>query len=640
MPVLQSGVIPYGYVVPGPVKTATHAPGSFLQPSGLLFEQAAWVLMAELRRYNASGMFNTAEVVGIPTLNNYPDRRFPVNGLYDPSPIGANLGSYTPAFLQNSTNIGSIRSLMLNLFFGPAGIGGLGRAVAEDWFLETFRNHPRGTVSNPFFSQDIFAHPISENGTAVVGELLINPLTEEDTFFTGRPYYPLGSSGVIYDIDMSELMYQPWPRLTTNAFSNGTSIFGGGSAPIFPQFQTTAGALIAVSNAGFTKFWNDGNFAIRGDLILPGTELLITQVNDFSAGNLIAQLSFVEPGLAPLPSFDNNLSTIAEGAFTPTSLAAGSYRMGIRLPKSVNVNVVIPSGIRTSVFPVINLTTDTGLHVFSDALFLETNTAAAVLSPITQDFKHDCLAEGTIAAPTWRQVMGLVRVTANELVKTGSAVHQTAFNIATGEQTLDIGFVTFDDVVNRVSVASGSVVLPTDDGLGFPPFANPALFDGSIRLSDWFTHNNAGYLIEKSSTRIHRFTGSPMAYDSTIHNVTPIFPFGGSMNGDLWTFGDTGDNRFLNVTGGFVTKTFDVTTNFPALSTTNLILHSVWQVSGAVNVTNGIYVLWSATSGGLRTYKISRMIERATTFEVLQNLVSKATGTTLRGNTHIWWRTI
>jgi len=112
------------------------------------------------------------------------------------------------------------------------------------------------------------------------------------------------------------------------------------------------------------------------------------------------------------------------------------------------------------------------------------------------------------------------------------------------------------------------------------------------------------------------------------------------MNGDLWTFGDTGDNRFLNVTGGFVTKTFDVTTNFPALSTTNLILHSVWQVSGAVNVTNGIYVLWSATSGGLRTYKISRMIERATTFEVLQNLVSKATGTTLRGNTHIWWRTI
>lgn len=646
MPVLQSGVIPYGYVVPGPVKTATHAPGSLLQPSGLLFEQAAWVLMAELRRYNVSGMFNTAEVAGIPTLNNYPDRRFPVNNVYDPSPTGAYLASYTPAFLLNLTNIGSIRNLMTTLFFGPAGVGGLGNSVATDWFTEAFRNHPRGTNSNPFFSQDIFAHPMSQNGTSSVGVILDTPTVQEDAFFSGRSYYPLGSSGVLYDIDLAELMYQPWPRLSSS-FGVGTSIFGGGSAPFFPQFQTTVGVFIAVSNGGRTKFWEDGNLTLRGDVLVPGTEALITQTNDFSGSNLIDTLVFVEPGLASLPAFDSRISTIAEAAFTTVPLSSGSYRLGVRLLKTVNANVVIPSGVRSSVFPAINQSTEAGLHVFNDAIFLEDNTAASVLSPITNDFKHDCLAElqSVIGLPTWRQVMGLARISTDNIVKTGNLVHQTAFDNLTGDQTVTLGFVVFDDVVNRTASTSGSYVLPTDDGTGTPFFPNPdSDLNGLIRFTDFFNHNSDAYLIENGSNRIHKFTGPPMVYDSTIFDNTLNFPFGASIAGDIWTFGTINEPRIFNVTGGGGTKNFDVTTNFPGTVTTDLIIHSAYEISSSTHVTAGIYMLWSArTSAGSpqpKTYRISRVVEQATTFEVVEHLVIQSTSTVIRDNTHIWHRMI
>lgn len=644
---LVSGVIPYGYLLRGPFHGETHSPGHLLQPSGLLFEQAAWVLMAELRRLNASGMFNTGIIAGIPSLNNYPDPRFPVFNVYEPSPLGLTLGSgiANPAFLLNLTNIGSIRNLMLALFFTPG--GGLGADAAQDWFTETFRNHPRGTTTNPFFSQDIFAHPLSQVGSMTTGEV-VTSTDQEDAFFSGKPYYPLGASGILYDIDIAELMYQPWPRLNTSAFSAGLSIFGGQSCPIFPQFQKTTGGLIAISNAGRSQFWNDGNFAIRGDILIPGTEALLTQVNDFDITNLAGEMTFIESGLAALPDFAGNVSTIAEAAFSPVGLPIGTYRIGVRLPRESNINVVIPSGVRSSVFPGINQPTDQGLHVFDDALFIETNVSASVLSPLTNVFKHDCLAEleANIGTPTWRQVMGLARLGTDKLVKTGRIVHQTAFDTLTGIQTVVLGFPVFDDVVNRTSLPSGSYDLPTDDGTGIPPFTNPDGFgsDGLILFSDLFDHAGDAYLIEDGFGRIHRFTGPPMAYADTIFNISPVFPHGASLNGDIWTFGNLGDNRLQNITGGGTLKTFDVATNFPSFVTTDIILHSAYQASSTTEVTDGIYVLWSArsivSSPSPRTYRISRVIELSSTFEVQENITTAVVGSPIRDNTHIWYRTI
>lgn len=274
--VMTSGVVPYQYDTDVPLRSDRQSP---IAHSGIFLEQGMFVLNAERRRYKGeidNDDFDWRLWTSIDGVN----RGFEPTGsgfwMGSPlSPVGPLPGIVLNPILDLRKN------LMLHLLED-------GFAEDSDYLPERFR---RDWLHN--------AYPNSPSG--------FNEITAEDNcsgdgaYFRRAPLHPgeqlstdigvLGTSGVLFDIDFGEIMYNPLPRIGRSLFADQNSLahkaldeflFNNNTSiaispgipipvsPVFPAFQTTTGSVVTTTSRDIknnqSNYWSINSTEVRSQL--------------------------------------------------------------------------------------------------------------------------------------------------------------------------------------------------------------------------------------------------------------------------------------------------------------------------------------------------------------------------------------
>lgn len=260
---ISSGQIPYQYT--GSYPWRMHPSGEILGFSGIVMEEAMFVAIAELRRYadqfyfqdnqttsvrNLSGIVfqNYQNVSGSPPSQPYlpigEDRSFYA---IEPSISGANLGGIgninTTDWIQD---LRQAFSGISHVSYSTIGIQGIWALINDDCD-DDYRSS--------WLSAKLADIPIHQTGNGVS-----KWVHEYFTLKTPPPFNTLGASGILYDIDFDEVYFQPFPRFakTSSVIAAGTDglssllneagITIDSCSPIFPNFATTDGFIVTMSN--------------------------------------------------------------------------------------------------------------------------------------------------------------------------------------------------------------------------------------------------------------------------------------------------------------------------------------------------------------------------------------------------------
>ena len=280
MPV-SSGNIPYSYT--GPYPWISPKPSGSLGFSGIVYEEAMFAILSEIRRY--ADPFFFVRRVGQPRhlsgilFQNYinPSGAPPSKGVYQP--MGSDRTNY--AFEPHPSGIN---------------LNNLGNINTTDWIqdmrqaLSGFRNNEIDGDINGLFELVSYDVNLNDNyiaewlaakvGNTRGGQRPYGVRTWNREYYTEfglPPIGTLGFSGVLYDIDFDEVYYQPFPRLSviTNTGIGGddeltTATLDGGitidaASPIFPAFAQPDGTLISLSTRDqeihFSNSINDSPFS-------------------------------------------------------------------------------------------------------------------------------------------------------------------------------------------------------------------------------------------------------------------------------------------------------------------------------------------------------------------------------------------
>jgi len=201
--VITSGVRLFRYEGPDPFS------GSGIQPigmSGILLEQAMYALIAEADIYN--------EQLGANRLfTRYTNKEAGLSTTFEPTVNGSGLtigGSGEVHFTNYITDLRTKFSGLFDLIMTDSPYPS--RQILLEYFQKHTGNNPSGSVGN-------WIHCAAE----------------------------LGSSGSLYDIDLREVMYQPYIRVSKFRKSE-TSGVQLPLCPVGPMFCTRTGSLVKVTN--------------------------------------------------------------------------------------------------------------------------------------------------------------------------------------------------------------------------------------------------------------------------------------------------------------------------------------------------------------------------------------------------------
>ena len=233
---VQSGIIPYHYEGPLPFI------GQDVAFSGILLEQAQFVVLAERRRYS------DPDASGFPFyyyINNAVSRQN-----YEPTASGTILPDH--ASLSFIDYFSDIRDQLIALF------GKISfdcdydiNNVKKDWLVQAVLT-PSGNSGNFLYRIPTIHDVVPYMSTEIIGH-----------------------SGVLYDINLREVAYQPYSRLSAGRtiviagdplFVEGSGSFGNAasatssttrlvrSSPVYPAFQKTNGGLITPTSRELNLF--------------------------------------------------------------------------------------------------------------------------------------------------------------------------------------------------------------------------------------------------------------------------------------------------------------------------------------------------------------------------------------------------
>jgi len=361
---VASGQMPYEFDTPLPIRAPAGAwPGvdtPNVAMSGLTIEQAMFVYNAELRKWNFPDQLNLLQY----NLYNHPDI---TPSSFEPKANGDTLAGLVGgrASLESIDNIERLRR-QLNTFLFDFYTDDTVYGTAdfrEAWLSTAYPESPSGSrivvetnPSIPLFSLTgpNFLHPALEDVTG--GEFI----RTTDTHW-------LGGSGVIFDIDCGEVVFNPFPFPRERQFSSpvsSTQRFSFG--PIYPLVQTTAGALPSVEVSRYddvtgTDFLenvnvsaiNSGLVEIDGYALVDGTTIELVIGND---SNIEATVGFT----SDYTGHTQGLRAVRDGAGkndpsarcyrTPTAQSSGLYRVLTHNQKADVPHTAIPSGF-VSIWP-------------------------------------------------------------------------------------------------------------------------------------------------------------------------------------------------------------------------------------------------------------------------------------------------
>src|SRR6185436_11320267 len=265
--VLQSGTIPYEYANRGHRFASLPIP---IGISGVLLEQAQFIITAEIRKWNklsAGGNHFLSD------FNIYVNPIIAPSGPYEPKIDGSTLGNtFYPAGAFILDHLEETRIALNTLFQIYDNDTDLDQyEYRAAWLQSLYPESPSGF----YFALD------PDTSANVIGQWY-HRLPSETGIVDYMALDVLGSSGVLYDIDFAEVMFNPPPHIARIAFdtmhgrrvNNTEDTFNIQQFPIFPAFQKTDGSLIGLTGREPASLRTHNDYNIQhvssGDIRLDG----------------------------------------------------------------------------------------------------------------------------------------------------------------------------------------------------------------------------------------------------------------------------------------------------------------------------------------------------------------------------------
>lgn len=466
----SSGVIPYRYT--GRYPFVLESSDDYLGFSGVIIEQAMWVLTAELGRYQRFPRASFA-----PAFQVY---RHPSGVLgFDPSDSSK---TYELALPRGERGDYALSELDLSgrYLSGDLGQPGSTPGVVSSGLrggkqgMPDFINDMRSFMSGiPFNFVDpvdpgfpgLFDDNGSNNGS--ISTDCDHDALQDWLSVKGHPggkaawgnkawtreYYPLpgeipagflGASGTIYDIDFDEVYYQPYPRLrntTATDLGNSEKTDLVRFTPVFPAFMKTNGTLInvtdrdkqkAISITSQADYFNydhisSGYLRIDGDVLLSDGEYVFDQSS--SATFAQSGIRAMQEGTDAFLPFQPAINRVF---IDPPSLSEGQHDFFVR-----NNGLKIPSGERIS-------SKENAIDVFDAGFWVngspDDEPGLALVSPLSGDALFVKFAEELgLGVPELSSHRDMNRLDASTL----SSVYRDTINFA--------NFVKWDHDLNMLS---------------------------------------------------------------------------------------------------------------------------------------------------------------------------------------------
>jgi len=362
--VVASGQMPYEFDAPLPIRAPKGAWPGVNTPnigmSGVTIEQAMFVYNAELRKWNFEQLdFLTYQ------LYTHPD--IPSSG-FEPKANGDTLEGHVGNVhsLESIDNIEQLRfqfdTFLFDLYADDSQYGEIDFKIA--WLQTAYPESPSGgyVIAQPFFPLQIFS---------LIAANFLHPPLEDVTggdFITTTDDHWLGGSGVIYDIDCGEVVFNPFPfpRFGNN-FTGTTDGLRFRFGPVYPVVQTTLGAIPSVLASRYESDTVTGSFRLQtnfaalesgvvqidGYCLLPETTMELVKGND---SNFEQTVTFTNDytnhvqGLRAVRDGVGRNDSSARCYRTPTVQSSGLYRLLVHNTKANVPTTAIPSGF-VSLFP-------------------------------------------------------------------------------------------------------------------------------------------------------------------------------------------------------------------------------------------------------------------------------------------------
>lgn len=672
---MQSGTAPYEYAIRGGRFRAAdpYLGNTPIGLSGILLEQAQFVITAERRKWNK---FAGGGSHFLPNFNLYVNPAISPSGRYEPKVDGSTLGNEIyPAAAWILDHIQETRIALNNMFSDYSDDSDLDQfQYRAAWFQSLYPESPSGF----YFADDadIFSSVVGHWEHRFPSETGIIDYLSNDV---------LGSSGVIYDIDFAEVMFNPAPHMSTTGFdtihgrrvNNSEDTFNIQQFPLFPGFQKTDGSLVPLTEREPTFLRTHRNYnidhitsgAIRldGYVVTSGTSFFLGRnANNFDTN--IEEFIPLAQGLREV-DFGGNFPD-ARVFIIPKPQASGVYRAAVVNKRSDFPNTTIesgvmsfwpqlthywPSGVGVDATLVGSTTTlaNLGYHVFDDALWMldtsPTNASAltipsglAMLSPYTGHrmwvrYADQTAIDSTVSfsgPPTvtnlnWSTFVGLERPAADVIYRVHPTI-QRPFASTSGQFRLGL-YNDNLDLVTDVTTTSDSVETNLVDQ--FP------LGGGDVLGDLWLDINNNEYWVATASAAGFAF----WKFDSNLKYINKyiqlngiVDPKGFSTGGLQFVFGDIGSSGIYPTTIVDGTEPFDNTANTPQVGTVTLgtpkninaapfigvssfaTIHDIFEITGGTHVPDGIYAIvsWFNTSGTINSIYLVRIEEDTSTWEI------------------------
>lgn len=351
---LSSGQPPYEYVVPLPVKSSK-ANGEKIGLSGIFIEQGQFVIKSEIVKFELTNpaIFNPYAL----WINPFDPPQF-----YEPDPEGRNLGgvNYGPALITIDNFLQSRQPFetLLNAY-----------AVDSDYNVSDHQADWFGTLQGDTTATDHFRVEPPSTGELIDSDIAI-----------------LGGSGVFFDIDVQEIMFNPFPYIReyrANFDPHGSNSRWKPSlvaSPFYPSFQKTDGDLVALNGREnnipedpptdvedlYAAHVGSGAIRLDGYVLRDQTEFFASTTRFFD--DSATDFSYLAGG-ARKPNGVSKAVGSTRQYLTTQALPTGLYRVAAKNPRSTYVHTVVESGV-VSQFPQLNNIYDEGYEVFNEAWFL------------------------------------------------------------------------------------------------------------------------------------------------------------------------------------------------------------------------------------------------------------------------------
>jgi len=474
---MQSGIPPFDYAYgngPFSVADAYGGGGCVLGPSGALLEQAQFALIAERRRWTGE---NTYVRPYLYPFHLYTHMDITPSGPYEPKADGSTLGnSLNPGAFIFVDYFYELRGAMDELFGDMADDSDYpSETLRASWLQALYPHSPSGFYDAPEGGGDYgnYLHRIPSEG----GEIAMSPDV-------------LGSSGVLYDIDFGEVMFNPYPQIghyiNTSAHGPGdgaNAAFYITASPFFPAFQKTNGDLVdvtandpvAVTSLCDTTQTALGRVRLDGYMLTSDSEYYLgkkSQVHD-----RVQDFTYHSAGIRQIGSSIEDMP-FSRVFLTPTAQASGVYTIAVRNPHGVVANTTIESGIVSNwpperlAWPAHNYENDStlafnaGYEVFNDAIWMTDQSpecsswphsatyasGLAIMSPYTGHkmwVRHAELVNDH-KGHNWPTQIGLERISNDNIIR----VSPEREALGTGDWDIKVHFLQYDDQLNFLSEIS------------------------------------------------------------------------------------------------------------------------------------------------------------------------------------------